>query len=330
MKALPSRCSTSIITPPTDTECCIVIRMQKLHDRHKKGLIRRHIVTIIAIPVAIISTAGLIYWHTSTIDAQIATTKKETSAQLAALDVKIKAIKAQKAAELKAKQEAAAKVAAAQAQTADNATALTVDSASCNVSKTHNNPASIDVVVNKKHCMQPVTYVPGDLVSVVDANGASFPLSAKAAPSFTAMSNAATAAGESFYLTSSYRSYSDQVSTYAYWVNTSGKAGADTYSARPGYSEHQTGLAFDVAATVDGKNYVLSDFEKTSQYTWLQAHAADYGFIQRYYAGSESKTGYEAEEWHYRYVGVAVAKDMQAKGIKTLEEYWGVSGGDYY
>jgi D-alanyl-D-alanine carboxypeptidase len=178
--------------------------------------------------------------------------------------------------------------------------------------------------------MQPVTYIPGDLVSVIDSNGSSYLLSAKAAPSFKAMSDAATADGESFYLTSSYRSYSDQVSTYAYWVNTSGTAGADTYSARPGYSEHQTGLAFDVAASVGGTNYVLSDFARTSQYQWLQAHAADYGFIQRYYAGSESITGYEAEEWHYRYVGVTVAKDMQAKGIKTLEQYWGISGGDYY
>ncbi len=144
------------------------------------------------------------------------------------------------------------------------------------------------------------------------------------------MSDAAVAAGESFYITSSYRSYNDQVSTYAYWVRTSGANNADTFSARPGYSEHQTGLAFDVAASVNSKQYVLSDFNKTTRYNWLQANAADYGFIQRYYAGSESITGYKAEEWHYRYVGVAVAKDMQKKGIKTLEEYWGVSGGNYY
>lgn len=295
-----------------------------------RGLIRRHLVSIIIIFVLLVGTAGFLYWHTAAAEVNIATIQKNSASQSAAVDTQIKAILAKKAAELKAKQVAAAKIAAEQAQTANDATATSVDSSTCNTSKTHNDPASIDVVVNKKHCMQPVTYVPGDLVSVIDSNGSSYPLSAKAAPSFTAMSNAATAAGESFYLTSSYRSYSDQVSTYAYWVNTSGKAGADTYSARPGYSEHQTGLAFDVAATVDGTNYVLSDFMKTSQYQWLQTHAADYGFIQRYYAGSEAITGYEAEEWHYRYVGVAVAKDMQAKGIKTLEQYWNISGGDYY
>ncbi|MDB5118765.1 MAG: hypothetical protein JWQ79_4257 [Mucilaginibacter sp.] len=304
--------------------------MRKPVQHSFRKLLRRHLVSITIIAASIIATAGLLYWYTSTAEAKIATIKSNSATQSAADDIKIQAIKAQKAAELKAKQDAAAKAAADQAQIADSSTATSVNSSDCNTATTHNNPESIDVVVNKKHCMQPVTYIPGDLVTVVDSQGSSYLLSAKAAPSFKAMSDAATADGESFYLTSSYRSYSDQVSTYAYWVNTSGKAGADTYSARPGYSEHQTGLAFDVAATVNGNNYVLSDFAKTSQYQWLQAHAADYGFIQRYYAGSESITGYEAEEWHYRYVGVAVAKDMQTKGIKTLEQYWGISGGDYY
>lgn len=299
--------------------------MRKPVHRGFKKIVRRHFISISIIVIATLVSGAFLYWYTSTTEAKIATIKSDSTARSIADDIKIKAIKVQKAAELKAQQEAAAKVAADQARTANDSTASIVDSSSCNTSKTHNDPTSIDVVVNKKHCMQPVTYIPGDLTT---ANGAT--LSAKAMPAYTQMFNDAAAAGEAFYVTSSYRSYSDQVSTYAYWVNASGKDGADTYSARPGYSEHQTGLAFDVAATVDGKSYVLSDFGKTSQYAWLQAHAADYGFIQRYYAGFESITGYEAEEWHYRYVGVAVAKDMQAKGIKTLEQYWDVSGGNYY
>lgn len=253
-----------------------------------------------------------------------------TNKKLAEIKAAKAAKAAKEAAELKIKQEAEAKKAAEDARIATEASAAAINSANCNTAKTHNNPASIDVVVNKKHCIQPVQYIPGDLSSVTDSDGASYPLSSKAVASFNALSAAATAAGEAFFLTSSYRSYNEQVTTYAYWVNTSGAAGADTYSARPGYSEHQTGLAFDVGATVDGKRYVLSDFARTSQYQWLVAHAAEYGFIQRYYAGSESVTGYSAEEWHYRYVGVATAKDMQAKGIKTLEQYWGVTGGDYY
>lgn len=108
-------------------------------------------------------------------------------------------------------------------------------------------------------------------------------------------------------------------------MSVSGVAGADTYSARAGYSEHQTGLVIDIA----GGSCVLDCFGSTSQYQWMQQHAAEYGFIQRYYAGSETITGYKAEEWHYRYVGVEVARDMKHKGVKTLEEYWGVPGGDY-
>jgi len=309
--------------------------MQKHAPRRIPRFLKRHIISIIVIIIALIATSTFSYWYSTTKNTEIAKIEADSKALTVASNKKlaeIKAVKAAKAAkeaaELKAKQEAEAKAAAEAARIATEATAI--NSASCNTSKTHNNPASIDVVVNKKHCMQPVQYVPGDLVTVVDAAGTAYPLSNKAAASFNAMSAAASAAGETFTLTSSYRSYSEQVSTYAYWVNMSGAAGADTYSARPGYSEHQTGLVFDVAATVDGKKYVLSDFARTSQYQWLLAHAAEYGFIQRYYAGYEGVTGYSAEEWHYRYVGVGVAKDMQAKGVKTLEQYWGISGGDYY
>ncbi len=229
-------------------------------------------------------------------------------------------IKARKAAELKAQQEAEAKAAAESARSSLGSDTTSVDSLKCNRASSHKNPNEIDVLVNKKHCLQPVTFAPNDLVT---SNGAT--LSAKAITAYNQLFAAAAAAGQGFSVTSSYRSYNDQVATYNYWVNTSGQAGADTYSARPGYSEHQTGLAFDVAAG----SCALDCFGSTSQYQWLQQNATDYGFIQRYYAGSESITGYKAEEWHYRYVGVAVAKDMKAKGVKTLEQYWGLTGGGY-
>lgn len=293
-----------------------------LKNGRKKGFFRQRRLSIVIILIALLFTGGSIYLMTSSVQAKINQSSKEAATRSAEADAAIAKIQAKKAAELKAKQDAAAKVVAEQAQTATDATALTINSSACNTSPSHIDPTTIDVVVNKKHCMQPVTYVPNDLVSI----GNGFVLSAKAAPSYTAMLNAATAAGQSFYVTSSYRSYSDQVTTYAYWVNQDGYDGADTYSARPGYSEHQTGLAFDVAA----HGCVLNCFGTTTQYAWLQTHAADYGFIQRYYKGEESITGYEAEEWHYRYVGVTVAKDMKAKGIKTLEQYWNISGGDYY
>ena len=269
--------------------------------------------------------AGFILWYTTKKNSEMATINRDTTSLINQLDLKISEIKAAKiVAESKARQEAAAQITAQNAITATNATSSSVDSASCNSLSSHKNPSASDVIVNKKHCIQPVTFIPSDLVSI----GNGFLLSAKAAGSFNSLMAAASAANEPLAVTSSYRSYSDQVSTYAYWVNTSGAAGADTYSARPGYSEHQTGLAFDVADAA--KQYVLSNFSQTSQYQWLQAHAAEYGFIQRYYAGSEAITGFKAEEWHYRFVGVTVAQDMQAKNIKTLEEYWDVSGGGYF
>lgn len=297
-------------------------RRPYLEHGHNKSFMKRYRSSVIVIAVAIVATAGSIYWMAASTQAKVDQANKTSAANTKAADALIAQTKAKKAAELKAKQEAEGKIAAEQAQTATDDTAKTFDSSTCNTSKTHNDPTSIAVVVNKKHCMQPVTFEPNDLVSI----GNGFMLSSKAAPSYQAMLAAATAAGQSFYVTSSYRSYSDQVTTYAYWVNQDGYDGADTYSARPGYSEHQTGLAFDVAAN----GCVLNCFGTTSQYSWLQAHAADYGFIQRYYAGEESITGYEAEEWHYRYVGIDVAKDMRAKGIKTLEQYWNITGGDYY
>jgi len=297
--------------------------MQKPHQHRFKTFLKQRRVSLVIIPLAIATSVGLIFWYSTVTEAKTETIRKDRAAQVVIDDANIAKVVAKKAAAAKAKQEAEAQAAADQAITANDATATTIDSLTCNPSKNHNDPSSVDVVVNKKHCIQPVTYVPGDLVSI----GNGFMLSAKAVDGFTAMMAAAAAADEPLSVTSSYRSYGDQVATYAYWVNTSGAAGADTYSARPGYSEHQTGLAFDVADAA--KQYVLSNFIKTSQYQWLLTHAAEYGFVQRYYAGYESITGYSAEEWHYRYVGVAVAKDMQAKGIKTLEQYWNISGGDY-
>ena len=120
---------------------------------------------------------------------------------------------------------------------------------------------------------------------------------------------------------SGFRSYGTQAQLYQSYVNREGQAAADRYSARPGYSEHQTGLAFDVIGT-DG--HLVED---ASAAQWLLDHAADYGFVVRYLKGKESVTGYMHEEWHLRYVGKE-AKEIAASGL-TLEEYYGFDGGDY-
>ena len=120
---------------------------------------------------------------------------------------------------------------------------------------------------------------------------------------------------------SGFRSYATQAQLYQSYVNQEGQAAADRYSARPGYSEHQTGLAFDVIGT-DGQLV-----EDAGAAQWLLDHAPDYGFVVRYPRGKESVTGYMHEEWHLRYIGKE-AKDIAASGL-TLEEYYGFDGGDY-
>ena len=183
------------------------------------------------------------------------------------------------------------------------------------------NPSKMTVILNKKHCFSPINWAPDDLVSV---DG--YYLRSEAAAHVRELRDAASVAGFPIDFSSAYRSYANQQTTYNNWVVVNGsQAAADTVSARPGFSEHQTGLAADFKAG----NCVLACFGGTSQYAWLVEHAAEYGFIRRYPVGLTSITGYEAEAWHWRYVGVSTATDMKAKGIETLEQYFGVSGGDY-
>ena len=120
---------------------------------------------------------------------------------------------------------------------------------------------------------------------------------------------------------SGFRAYATQKDLYDSYVAKDGKEAADRYSARPGYSEHQTGLAYDV---IDSSGNLVTE-EKASK--WLLDHSADYGFVVRYPEGKEKVTGYMPESWHLRYVGKE-AKDI-AKSGRTLEEYYGFSGGDY-
>lgn len=265
----------------------------------------RHFWLAVFVLIVAAGTGTLLAYHARQVSEQVNAINSESASFVKEYDQKIADAQAAKAAALKAAQEAAAK------QLAEDAANGTVDvanlnSKACNLSTAHNNPASIDVVVNKQHCIQPLNYQPRDLVTSIGAT-----LSAKAMGAYLQLSAAATSAGLPIYATSSYRSYQDQVATYANWVQTSGRLGADSYSARPGYSEHQTGLAVDVAAG----GCVLSCFGTTPQYGWLQQHAADYGFIQRYYIGQESITGYGAEEWHYRYVGIDVARAQWQAGV---------------
>lgn len=221
------------------------------------------------------------------------------------------AAKAQMEAEMAAKTESERKIAASKQTDPDTS------GANCGVS----DPSSITVVINKKHCFSPLDWAPSDLSSVEG-----YLLRNEAAAQMTKMMQAASSAGSGFGLSSAYRSYQNQITTYNNWVQVNGSiAAADTVSARAGHSEHQTGLAADLSTP----GCALECFAGTSSFTWLQANASEYGFINRYPSGLSDITGYAPEAWHWRYVGVTTAKDMQAKGIQTMEQYFGITGGSY-
>ena len=127
----------------------------------------------------------------------------------------------------------------------------------------------------------------------------------------------AAAEGLSLWVRSGVRTYIDQKIIYNNYVNRDGKALADTYSARPGHSEHQSGLGFDI-------NSIYKSFADTAEGQWLAANCHRYGFIIRYPAGKEHITGYMYEPWHVRYLGVDVATAVYESGL-CLEEYLGVT-----
>jgi D-alanyl-D-alanine carboxypeptidase len=177
-------------------------------------------------------------------------------------------------------------------------------------------PSSLWVVVNKKRPLSS-TYVPANLVTV-----GSQQLRQEAADQLNLLLSGAKAAGQSMAVISGYRSYDKQVSTYSAYAKRDGAVAADTYSARAGHSEHQTGLAADLG-TADGKCALEICFADTGQGKWLAAHVAEYGFIIRYQKDNEDRTGYQYEPWHVRYVGKDLATELQ-KTNQTMEEFFGL------
>ena len=118
-------------------------------------------------------------------------------------------------------------------------------------------------------------------------------------------------------VSSAYRSYTYQVNLYNRYVRSDGVALADTYSARPGYSEHQSGLVVDLSRNFES----FDTFENTDEYKWMVANSYRYGFILRYPKGKEKITTYTFESWHYRYIGVELAKKVHDSGL-TFDEYY--------
>ncbi len=187
-----------------------------------------------------------------------------------------------------------------------------------------NDPESITVIVNKKRSL-PDGYIPPDLVVPNVAFSYSGVLEKshmrkEAAGALEQLFAASKKDGLDLRAVSGYRSYKRQVSIYKNNVATKGQEYTDRVSARPGTSEHQTGLAIDVSGP--GIGYGLEQsFGATKEGEWLKEHAPEYGFVIRYTENGESSTGYTWEPWHIRYIGKAIAQDVTSKGM-TLEQYF--------
>ncbi len=182
-------------------------------------------------------------------------------------------------------------------------------------------PTSPWVVVNKLRPLNPIDYAVSDPVYPAGiVNKFNQPLNRPAALAVEAMYAAATQAGLNLRINSATRDYATQVQLYNNYVARDGREAADTYSARPGYSEHQTGWAADF--NDGGECYLVECFADTGLGLWLAANAWQYGFILRYPKGAEGTTGYIYEPWHFRYVGPELATEMHETGVATLEEFF--------
>ena len=184
-------------------------------------------------------------------------------------------------------------------------------------------PSSFTVVTNKQRPMNPVDWAPDDLVLPAGIpNPSGHTLRAEAAQALEAMQAEANAAGLGFSIVSGFRSYWTQLDLYASYAAAYGGDSADTFSARGGHSEHQTGLVVDLD---DGAGCHLSAcFGETGTGLWLRENAHRFGYILRYDEGQDGITGYKYEPWHFRYVGVDVATAMHEAGEKNLEIFMGL------
>lgn len=182
------------------------------------------------------------------------------------------------------------------------------------------NNAAIQQTSHKTEQIDGVTYIDGIMIANKSYSlPSSFDpgLDPDAEAAFNEMVKAASNDGLSLYICSAYRSYADQEYQYNIFANERGTQAADEVSARPGHSEHQTGLAIDVNSTE-------FSFEDTEEAKWLAEHCTEYGFIIRFPKGKEKCTGFEYEPWHIRYLGVETAKKVTESGL-CLEEYLGVT-----
>lgn len=194
-----------------------------------------------------------------------------------------------------------------------------------------NDPTRHWVVVNKQTPLAPVDYEPTGMTEApIPMTTASRLIRGDAASALGEMADALSRSGAgALGMNNAYRSYRLQARNYSGFVNSSGQASADRSSARPGYSEHQTGLAVDVVACSGGCGEIGA-FGGTAESDWVAQHAWEYGFIIRYEEGESDTTGYVPEPWHLRYIGSSLAAAYHEGGFHTLEEFFGLPAAPDY
>ena len=174
------------------------------------------------------------------------------------------------------------------------------------------------LIANKTYAL-PQDFIPTNPDQPVNADRSSTCLDKTLMSAWNTMLKDATAKGLNIYIASGYRSYNYQVNVYNRYVKSDGAAVADTYSSRPGNSEHQTGLCFDL-------NTIEDSFQYTNEGKWVNDNCYKYGFCIRFPKGKDSATGYQYESWHLRYVGTELAEKLYNNGDWiSLEEYFGIT-----
>jgi len=184
-------------------------------------------------------------------------------------------------------------------------------------------PSSIWVIVNKAHPIKPSDFRPA--LTIVRGYQVAVP----AAVALSQMLDDGDRQGLGFKIASAFRSYGYQAGVHAQLVANQGARAADKVSARADYSEHQTGLAVDLITPASPRCDFEQCFAGTPGGQWLAANAWRYGFVVRYTAANQPATGYSPEPWHLRYVGRDLATELHRTSAGSLEEFFGVIGGDY-
>ncbi len=191
-------------------------------------------------------------------------------------------------------------------------------------------PDSIWVVVNKQRSFNPIDWKPSDLTNADVSYSNLNQFREEAARSLEKMFAAyKKETGGTLHAQSNYRSYITQKNLYNSYLKTKGREWTDKSSARPGHSEHQSGLTSDIAGK--GEGCIIQEcFKDTRAGKWLAANSWEYGFILRYPEGMSDITGFKFEPWHYRYVGVELATEMHKQEIATLEEFFNLGPAPNY